>query len=232
MQARLLPFALTLLLVAPSTQAQQWLVNSVINNQIVETAICDSALKRHQKLPDICAKYPKYSGAASASGKAPLVAKREASTRADIASLKFTPATGDDSVKKLAGSLGSDAQQRQQILQLAGAGKLMFEQRYAGKDWNNNIAGAMAFFIIAIHSVQTDREPDAAAQDALFASLVTVLAQSDIVKAPSKDKTALYNTLLACAGLPLVFYVDGKQQGNAAEVEGHGKWRRDSAGNC
>lgn len=213
--------ALTLL-AAPAAQAQQWLVNSVIQNQIVETAICDSAVKKHEKLPDICAKYPKYAAGAPTQNAAP------ATSRAAAASAKFSPVAGDDSLQKIADSLGGDAQERQQMLQLVTAGKQLFEQKYAGKGWTDNVAGAFAFFIVATSTVYTDKEPSATAQDNLFVALESTLAQSpDLAKASAREKTALYNSLAACAGLSLLFYIDGKQQGNAAEV---GKAREMAAG--
>lgn len=203
----------------PAAHAQQWLVNSAIQNQIVETAICDSALKKHQKLPDICARYSKYASGAATNATAPKPA---------ASSAKFSPVAGDDSLQKLADSLGSDAQERQQMLQLVGAGKQLFEQKYAGKGWNDNVAGALAFFIIATSTIYADREPTAAAQDNLFAALESTLAQSpELVKASAQEKTALYNSLTACAGLQLLFYIDGKQQGNAAEI---GKAKEMAAG--
>ena len=203
---------LATLMCAPAAHAQQWLVNSTINHQIMDTAICDSALRKHERLPDVCAKYPRYGGkVAPGSSAAP---RRPASPTATL----FTPVAGDDSVKQLADSLGNSPEERQQILQLAAAGKDMFALKYKGK-WNNTIAGAMTFFIASVASVQTEREPDAEAQQRLCDSLNASLAQSDIARAPDKDKTARYDVLLAAAGLPLVFYVDGKQHGNATQVE-------------
>jgi hypothetical protein len=196
--------ALTLM-ASPAAQAQQWLVNSAIQNQIVETAICDSALRKHERLPDICAKYPRHGGTTPGRPAAP------------TATL-FTPVAGSDAVKQLADSLGNTPEERRQILQLAAAGKDMFALKYKGK-WRNTIAGAMTFFITSVVTVESEREPDADAQQRLFDSLNALLAQSDIARASDKDKTALYDALLACAGLPLVFYVDGKQHGNAAQVE-------------
>ena len=203
---------LAMLSCAPAAHAQQWLVDNAINNQIMDTAICDSALRNHERLPDICAKYPRYGGKVTpGSGAAPV---RAASPTATL----FTPVAGSDAVKQLADSLGNSPEERRQILQLAGAGKEMFALKYKGK-WRNTIAGAMTFFIAAVATVQSEREPDADAQQRLFESLNATLAQSDIARASDKDKTALYDVLLASAGLPLVFYVDGKQNGNAAQVE-------------
>jgi hypothetical protein len=203
---------LALLPCAPAAHAQQGLVNNAINNQIMETAICDSALRKHERLPDVCAKYPRYGGPVTPGRAA--APGRPASPTATL----FTPVAGDDAVKQLADSLGNSPEERRQILQLAGAGKEMFALKYKGK-WQNTIAGAMTFFITAVTTVQSEREPDADAQQRLFDSLNATLAQSDIVRASDKDKTALYDVLLAAAGLPLVFYVDGKQHDNAAQVE-------------
>ena len=137
---------------------------------------------------------------------------------AQQAASRFTPVAGDSSVKQLADSLGNTPEERQQILQLAGAGRELFEQKYKGK-WNNTLAGAMTFFVVAAKLVSSEEKPSAEAEDRLFESLDAMLAKSDIGQASNADKTALYNTLLAGAGLPLVAYVDGKQSGNGGQVE-------------
>jgi hypothetical protein len=206
------PALLAMLACAPAAHAQSWLLNSAINHQSVDIAICDSALRKHERLPDVCAKYPRHGGkVAPGSSEAP---PRPAPPTATL----FTPVAGGDAVKQLADSLGNTPEQRAQILQLAGAGKEMFALKYKGK-WQNTIAGAMTFFIAAVATVQSGHEPDADAQQRLFDALNASLAQSDIARSSNADKTALYNVLLASAGLPLVFYVDGKQNGNAAQVE-------------
>ena len=134
------------------------------------------------------------------------------------AATRFTPVAGDDSVKNLADSLGNTPEERQQILQLAGAGKELFAQKYKGK-WNNTVAGAMTFFIVSGSIVSTGEQPAPDAENRLFESLDGLLGQSEIDRASNKDKTALYNVLLAGAGLPLVVYVEGKQNKNDALVE-------------
>ena len=136
----------------------------------------------------------------------------------NAAATRFTPVADDDSVKNLADSLGNTPEERQQILQLAGAGKELFAQKYKGK-WNNTVAGAMTFFIVAGHIVITGEQPAVDAENRLFDSLDRLLGQSEIGRASNKDKTALYNVLLAGAGLPLVIYVEGKQGNNDALVE-------------
>lgn len=136
----------------------------------------------------------------------------------NAAATRFTPVADDDSVKNLADSLGNTPEERQQILQLAGAGKELFAQKYKGK-WNNTVAGAMTFFIVAGRIVSTGEQPAVDAENRLFDSLDRLLGQSEIGRASNKDKTALYNVLLAGAGLPLVIYVEGKQGNNDALVE-------------
>lgn len=137
---------------------------------------------------------------------------------ASPAATRFTPVAGDDSVKQLADSLGNTPEERGQILQLAGAGKEIFAQKYKGK-WDNMLAGAMTFFVVAAYIVETEQQPSAEAENALFNSLTATLAQSDIVRASNAEKTGLYNVLLASAGLPLVIYVEGKEKNNAGLVE-------------
>ena len=136
----------------------------------------------------------------------------------NAAATRFTPVADDDSVKNLADSLGNTPEERQQILQLAGAGKELFAQKYKGR-WNNTVAGAMTFFIVAGRIVSTVEQPAIDAENRLFDSLDRLLGQSEIGRASNKDKTALYNVLLAGAGLPLVIYVEGKQGNNDALVE-------------
>lgn len=173
-----------------------------INNDMVMKNTCEAWKQKGEDVPASCGKYDASS----------------ARTAASPTATRFTPVTGDASVKNFADSLGNTAEERAQILQLAGAGKELFAQKYKGK-WNNTIAGAMTFFIVASYIVGTDQEPSAAAESSLFDALNATLAQSDIVRASNADKTALYNVLLAGAGLPLIIYVDGKQTGNAAQVE-------------
>lgn len=147
-----------------------------------------------------------------------LLAAPWANAQSGPVATRFTPVAGDDSVKQLADSLGNTPEERQQILQLAGAGKELFAQKYKGR-WDNTLAGAMAFFIVGAYIVSTEQQPSAASEAELFASLDAMLAQSEIGRASNKDKTALYNTMLASAGLPLVVYVEGKQNKNEALVE-------------
>ena len=209
-----------ILLAAPAVHAQQRLVNNAINNQIVETAICDGALRKHERLPDICAKYPRYAGAAtqSAPDAQPQPGAKPA-TASTVAALRFTP-TSSNALQTFANNLGKNPEERQQLLQVITATKASFEQRYAAKGWKNNVAGAYAFFIGTMAMVWSGNEPDADAQGRLFDALATTLAQSpDLASASNADKAALYDTLIASASLPLLLFVDGTQQKNNAEIQ-------------
>ena len=81
-----------------------------------------------------------------------LLAAPWANAQSGPVATRFTPVAGDDSVKQLADSLGNTPEERQQILQLAGAGKELFAQKYKGR-WDNTLAGAMAFFIVGAYIV-------------------------------------------------------------------------------
>ena len=215
-------FSILLLASAPAANAQQWLVNNVIQNHSIEVSICDSAQKKGQRLPDICAKYPQFSGAKAKQGSAsPAAAARPARPSASaLASLRFTPPAGSHAMETFVDGLGRTPDERQQLLQVIAATKTAFEQDYAAKGWKNNVAGAFAFFIGSIGYIWSGHEPDAAAQDRLFEALSTVLAQSpDMPKASPREKAALYDTLIASASIPLLLYIDGSQKNDKAQVE-------------
>ena len=173
-----------------------------INGDMTLRNMCEDWKRKGEKVPDECAKY-----AASSTQSKPV----------SPMATRFTPVAGDDSVKQFADSLGNTPEERQQILEWAGAGKELFAQKYKGK-WNDTLAGAMTFFVVSAKIVATEQQPTADAENRLFASLDGMLANSDIGRASNAEKTALYNVLLASAGLPLVIYVEGKQRKNDALV--------------
>lgn len=224
MKLRISFIASAMLLAMPAAQAQQSIVNNNINNQIMETAICDGALKNGQRLPDECAKYSKYSGAMAAQGKRLVpgsVGARQVgtSTAAASASLRFTPVAGNDTLRKFADELGRNAQERQQLLQAITTAKTeLFERPYGPRGWKDNVAGAYAGFVSGIATVWSGQEPSAAAEDRLFADFSAKLAP-EMTGVANKDKAALYDTLIASASLPVLLYIDGKQNNNPAQME-------------
>jgi hypothetical protein len=142
-----------------------------------------------------------------------------AGTSHAAASLRFTPPPGDTSLRDFANGLGSNAQERQQLLEAITVAKTeLFERPHAAKGWKNNIAGAYTFFISSTSHVWTGNAPDTAAQDRLFGRLGEVLA-ADLAGVSDRDKATLYNTLLASASLPLLLYVEGEQAGNREQMQ-------------
>ena len=142
-----------------------------------------------------------------------------AGTSQAASSLRFTPPPGDTSLRDFAHGLGSNAQERQQLLDAITVAKTeLFEQPNAAKGWKNNLAGAYTFFISSTSHVWTGKASDPGAQVQLFARLGEVLAP-DLAGVSDRDKAALYNTLVASGSLPLLLYVDGEQSGNRTQME-------------
>lgn len=215
--------ASVLMLNAPAAQAQQWLVNNVIDNHRIEVSICDGAVKNRQRLPEACAKYPQFADAMAAQSKGAVQAapnaRPAAPTGAAMASLKFTPTTGDTTVQDFANELGKNATERQQLASAIDTVKRdVLEREYGAKGWKNNVAGAYAFFVGSLHMAWSGNEPNTAQKDALFAAMSAKLAPS-LAGVSDREKTALYNTLIASATLPLLLHIDGRQNNNKAELE-------------
>ena len=215
-------FSILLLASAPAANAQQWLVNNVIQNHSIEISICDSAQKKGQRLPDICAKYPQFSGVKAKQGNDARTASMSPArpSASALASLRFTPPAGSPALQKFVDDIGRSPDERRQLLQVIAATKTAIEKDYAAKGWKNNVAGAFAFFIGSIGYIWSGHEPDAAAQDRLFEALSTVLAQApEMAKASPREKAALYDTLIASTSLPLLLYIDGSQKNDKAQME-------------
>ncbi|PZQ18352.1 MAG: hypothetical protein DI564_03325 [Rhodanobacter denitrificans] len=138
---------------------------------------------------------------------------------AQSSALKFTPHSGDTTVQDFADELGKNPTERQQLASAIETVKRdVLERDYAARGWKNNVAGAYAFFICSLHMVWSGDEPSTTQKDALFAAMSEELAPS-LAGVSDKEKTALYNTLIASATLPLLLHVDGKQNDNRAELE-------------
>ncbi|HEX4854917.1 DUF6683 family protein [Arenimonas sp.] len=142
-----------------------------------------------------------------------------AGTHQVVASVRFTPPPGDTSLRDVVHDLGSNAEERQQLLDAITVAKTeLFERPNAAKGWKNNVAGAYTFFISSTSHVWTGQAPDAAAQDGLFSRLGEAMA-ADLAGVSDRDKAVLYNTMIASASLPLLLYVDGQQSGNREQME-------------
>lgn len=142
-----------------------------------------------------------------------------ATAGAQSSALRFTPLPGDPSLKEFADKLGSNGPEREQMLQAITAAKAeIFEKRYASRGWKNNVAGAYAFFVSGVSYMWTGNIPDGSAEDRLFAHFGETLAP-DLAGVSDREKSTLYNTLIASVSLPLLLYIDGEQTGNKAQIE-------------
>lgn len=138
---------------------------------------------------------------------------------AQSAALEFTPVAGDATLRDFADKLGNNPQQRQELLQaITTAKQELFEQPYGPRGWKNNVAGAYAGFVVGLATVLGEGAPSTAAEDRLFADFSAKLAPA-MADLGNKEKSALYDTLIASASLPLLLYIDGRQNGNAAQIE-------------
>lgn len=138
---------------------------------------------------------------------------------AQASALKFTPVAGDGTLRDFADKLGNNPQERQELLRAISTAKVeLFERPNAAKGWKNDVAGAYTGFVVGIATVWSGQEPPVAAQDRLFADFSAKLAPA-MADVGNQEKAALYDTLIASASLPVLLYMDGKQNDNRAQME-------------
>jgi hypothetical protein len=227
---------ITVLAISAAAQSsyRYWsMVNmNMMNNTMTAALIagnCAEIKAAGRPLPENCCQYKRHGnsvgawttwngscGDSTSGSNTEIVPKKSANPNATS---KFTPVSDDDSIQKFVDSVGTTEDEKALMLQIAASTKAAFEQQYAAKGWKNNIAGAFTFFILTTSMVYNDSEPNEATQDILFKTLDQVIGSDNgISSASNKDKTGLYNSLIAYGGLPLTFYVHGKQTGNSSEV--------------
>ena len=126
-----------------------------------------------------------------------------------------------NAARQLGEALGATKAQKDAITQLAAATKEGFEAQPETQKWKNNVAGALAFFLISNLVVATDSpEPSDETSQALFQALTLAIdASPEMAKASAKDKQQLYELLIGFTGLPLAVYTEGKERGDAAQVK-------------
>jgi hypothetical protein len=127
--------------------------------------------------------------------------------------------------KQLADALGSTKDEKTLIAAIVTGTKEAFESQPETRAWKNNVAGALAFFLLSNLMVASDGpEPSDEVSQAVFLAINQTLDESpDFAKASAKDKQQLYEVLLAFTGLPLASYTEGKDRGNAAQVKEAGQ---------
>jgi hypothetical protein len=123
--------------------------------------------------------------------------------------------------KQLGDAIGSTKEERDAVAMLASATKEAFEAQPETQKWKNNVAGALAFFLISNLVVATgSEEPSDETSQALFQAMSLALdASPEMAKASAKDKQQLYDLLIGFTGLPLAIYTEAKERGDAAQMK-------------
>jgi hypothetical protein len=122
---------------------------------------------------------------------------------------------------QLGDALGTTPEEKAAVAMLATETRKAFEAQPETKAWRNNVAGALAFFIIGNATIASGgEEPSDATSQALFTAINQTLDESpDFAKASAKDKQQLYEVLIGFTGLPLAIYTEGKERGDEAQVK-------------
>lgn len=123
--------------------------------------------------------------------------------------------------KQLADAIGSTPEEKAAVATLVEATKQAFESQPETQQYKNNVAGALAFFIISNLVIATESpEPNAETAQALFQAISLSLdATPELAKASSKDKQQLYELLIGFTGLPLAIYTEGKERNDVAQMK-------------
>lgn len=128
----------------------------------------------------------------------------------------FRPEPGADTMAQIANEIGSNAAERQQLLQLFTATKAAFEDEVAAKGRSNNLAAAFTFFIASSITVyRDDPEPSDEAMDALWDGMNSALTEMpEVAKLTNGEKQQLYDLLVAFSGFVLAGYLESKTTGD------------------
>jgi len=185
--------------------------NLLVNRAIGNAIVCDSFKKAGKKLPPEC----NNRSSQASSSKAGTTSTNSAQ-QPNVSTGKFNPGAGADSFDKVAASISDDPQEKKLLIQVANTMNSTLEEQYGARGWKNNVAGAVTFFTISMLTVYYDKEPSVAVQNAIFDSFNTA---PEFSTASNKDKQSLYNALVVYSGMPLLFYIDGKQKGDDSQVK-------------
>lgn len=213
-------YTFCVLLLAASTNLAQsnssWmnLMQQTVNNSWTCEAIKRAADKSGKPLPEQCA-YLNRGSAGRKSSAAPASQTRPANNSVRITG-KFTPVAGAESFEQIASSISNVEQEKQLIAETAAVMKSTIEEQYGTRGWKNNVAGAVTFFTVSMLTVYFDKEPSEEIQNAIFDYYNTA---PEFASASNKDKQSLYNALLTYSGMPLLFYLKGKQENDDRTVQ-------------
>lgn len=189
------------------------LMQQTVNNSWTCEAIKRASEKSGKPLPEQCS----YLNKGSSGNKSSSTSSKTNPAGTNVrAAGQFTPVTGAESFEQIAASITDVAQERQLIAQTAAVMKSTMEEEYAARGWKNNVAGAVTFFTVSMLTVYYEKEPSEEVKNAIFESYNTA---PEFASASNKDKQSLYNALLTYSGMPLLFYLKGKQEGNDGTVQ-------------
>lgn len=128
----------------------------------------------------------------------------------------FKPEPGADTMAAIANDIGSNAIERQQLLQLFSATKTAFGDEVAAKGRSNNLAAAFTFFIASTVTVyRDDPEPSDEAIEALWDGMNSALVEMpEVARLTNGEKQQLYDLLVAFSGFVLAGYLESKSTGD------------------
>lgn len=134
---------------------------------------------------------------------------------------RFTADPSVDTGNVLSEALGSTAEEKALLKQLYLAVKAGYDKEAAANGWQNNIAGALTFFIVTNVTVYHESEEPS---DRTVAALYDVLSETldsipEFGKMTNRDKQGFNNMLIGFAAIPLATYTEGKQNGDAATIK-------------
>lgn len=130
---------------------------------------------------------------------------------------RFKPVENIDIASTVARALGDNKEEVDTYRQICVAMMDSLKKQAKAYGWTNDLAGAVTLFI-ATNSVLANNieEPNEAELKRLYEAVrLSIDAEEDFAKLSNKEKHQLNDLLLAFAGIPLAFYADGTQRGDA-----------------
>jgi hypothetical protein len=144
-------------------------------------------------------------GGATDTPAATVPAAKPAKTYANAT--RFKPAKKRLLVGTIVNSLVQDKAQRAQLVELFDGAIKSYETEARKTGFDNDLAGAMAFFIGAAYMVHHDgSEPDDKGLEALAVALREQMATSEMAKIAAADKQKFYELMLVLGTFLLVSY--------------------------
>ncbi len=128
----------------------------------------------------------------------------------------FRPDPNLDTTSILVDAMSLKPQDEQVVRAVVTAAKQAYAVEARKRGWQNNMAGALAFFVASNLTVYHDvAEPSEDAMQQLYNALNESIDESDdFSRTSDKDKQTIHDALIGFAALPLATYMEGKQTQN------------------